>query len=579
MGRGGKRKPFIEKSKATTYNLLYRASEVQVDGEDAGPERELVEVSRGVGIGRPDAEAATGAAVQGSRYPPGHPLSFLQEPPPDNMSEQRRQELIQLGFPDDGYDYLKHMRAPGRGGTANLEGQTADADAFAGPSIFVPATRSNTRLEDDLKVFDASRLTLHQAAEDEDSAVDASGGVTAFSRQRERLRQAEAQEFEEMERYLEDLEEEEEGDLEDDFIMSATQAAAEEEAERQAAAARDSAHSGAGHSAADYSKNSDSDAASSRSSQSDWAEDVEQDAQQSVAGAKPGSIASTYWRPERSDRKNLLSVVDERFEHLALDYDESDIGSLDEEDPRANGHADLDAFGALMDDFLAHHDESGAAAAPEAQRLHGAAYKSAAEAAISGCAADRALATKTLERAKEVVREGDTDGPPVQLRELPIAAQDRWDCESVLSLRSNLDNHPASIAEPQSRARSRQQMLGSERGSSAFIPLSRHTGIPLGYSNRDRHSRANAQAAALQAAESAVENGNSSDGSDGGGFIAPPRRKGETAAEKQARKQLVKEAKRAARAAKKETKVMYKQEFSRQQRAMATPAPATISLP
>ena len=28
--------------------------------------------------------------------------------------------------------------------------------------------------------------------------------------------------------------------------------------------------------------------------------------------ARPGSIASTYWRPERSDRKNLLTVVDER---------------------------------------------------------------------------------------------------------------------------------------------------------------------------------------------------------------------------------------------------------------------------
>lgn len=26
----------------------------------------------------------------------------------------------------------------------------------------------------------------------------------------------------------------------------------------------------------------------------------------------PGSIASTYWRPERTDRKNLLSVLDER---------------------------------------------------------------------------------------------------------------------------------------------------------------------------------------------------------------------------------------------------------------------------
>ena len=26
----------------------------------------------------------------------------------------------------------------------------------------------------------------------------------------------------------------------------------------------------------------------------------------------PGSIASTYWRPERTDRKNLLTVVDEQ---------------------------------------------------------------------------------------------------------------------------------------------------------------------------------------------------------------------------------------------------------------------------
>jgi hypothetical protein len=28
--------------------------------------------------------------------------------------------------------------------------------------------------------------------------------------------------------------------------------------------------------------------------------------------ARPGSIASSYWRPERHDRKELLSVIDER---------------------------------------------------------------------------------------------------------------------------------------------------------------------------------------------------------------------------------------------------------------------------
>lgn len=28
--------------------------------------------------------------------------------------------------------------------------------------------------------------------------------------------------------------------------------------------------------------------------------------------ARPGSIASTYWREERHDRKNLLTVIDEK---------------------------------------------------------------------------------------------------------------------------------------------------------------------------------------------------------------------------------------------------------------------------
>lgn len=30
------------------------------------------------------------------------------------------------------------------------------------------------------------------------------------------------------------------------------------------------------------------------------------------APARPGSIASTYWREERTDRKNLLTVIDEK---------------------------------------------------------------------------------------------------------------------------------------------------------------------------------------------------------------------------------------------------------------------------
>ena len=75
-----KRKPFIDKKNATTFNLLYRASEVHVDGENAGPERELVDVSRGVGIGRVDeaTAAATASKGGGGQYPSGHPLAWSQ---------------------------------------------------------------------------------------------------------------------------------------------------------------------------------------------------------------------------------------------------------------------------------------------------------------------------------------------------------------------------------------------------------------------------------------------------------------------------------------------------------------------
>lgn len=48
------RKRFIDKKHATTYSLVYRSTE----DPDAAPERVLVEAERGVGIGRPDLEAA-----------------------------------------------------------------------------------------------------------------------------------------------------------------------------------------------------------------------------------------------------------------------------------------------------------------------------------------------------------------------------------------------------------------------------------------------------------------------------------------------------------------------------------------
>ncbi len=81
----GRRKPFVDKKTSHTYNLIFRPTE-----EDAQqPERVLVDAQRGIGIGRPDAAAADASAPAAAeqsaaaggerRYPPGHPLAWLED--------------------------------------------------------------------------------------------------------------------------------------------------------------------------------------------------------------------------------------------------------------------------------------------------------------------------------------------------------------------------------------------------------------------------------------------------------------------------------------------------------------------
>ena len=88
----GRRKPFIDKKSATTYSLLYNDTEEA--GEDASAARNIEHVSAKVD------HAAVIAQLQGRQQ--GGPV--LQLP------EERRRELVSLGFPDDGYDYLKHLK-------------------------------------------------------------------------------------------------------------------------------------------------------------------------------------------------------------------------------------------------------------------------------------------------------------------------------------------------------------------------------------------------------------------------------------------------------------------------------------
>ena len=209
----------------------------------------------------------------------------------------------------------------------------------------------------------------------QESAAQAAGGVTAFSRQRQHVRRAEADELAEVRAAMAGMERGSEGDLEDDFLLAATQVLnlghrftapvavgccyghdvagqyhrqqknhdssisrsrrallfstpsdnfgsvglqgaegpddvpgphdAEEDKEE------DSASVSGSYTETDFSSCEHGDTQRQPGSADAASTESDQEADRPRRGG-PGSIASTYWRPERTDRKNLLTVLDER---------------------------------------------------------------------------------------------------------------------------------------------------------------------------------------------------------------------------------------------------------------------------
>ena len=133
-----KRHAFIDKKRATTYRLVHKDVD---DGASDGGESGDYELVTDQQIA--EREAAVAAASQAR-----HPLSFLYMQDDDMVqSEAQRQEILDRGLPDDGYNYLRHLRAPGHAQprTATVDTSSArehasadrlvDADALAGASL------------------------------------------------------------------------------------------------------------------------------------------------------------------------------------------------------------------------------------------------------------------------------------------------------------------------------------------------------------------------------------------------------------------------------------------------------------
>jgi protein LTV1 len=526
------KKKFIDKKRSVTCSLVYRSKEGEDEGHESdGGEREHDE--------------------WGSK-------TMLGDKPV--LSEARRRELLDLGFPDDGYDYLAHLRTIGAAAPVKLQGpEAAIAQAHVscgenkssrgngeeeveprGPFVFLPAAKV-VRPQEDVALFDAAALTVQELVEREENEVgQVSAAISAFSKRRDpeevAANRARLQEMEELMAAMNEMEVNDEepedaenvkSDAEDgkegqgkvgnvgEGVTGITSTKCFEESE---------VTNESDYSTDEYSEDED-----------DWtgSHDGEDEELEKLGRRPQRSIASTYWRPERSDRKGLLGAIDDQFERLVLEeYEDEDIGDMDENAESIAGHATLKQFASLIE---------------EARQVSLSSTTSQLKEYMEACGfndddADMSIraAKLAIEKFERLEASGNVnqDEPPIfDVNEEKPRVE--WDCESILSLRSNLYNHPGTIAEPkQPRIRLRRNGL----------PMIMDEDIVDDQTDMEKKEK-----------DDLVDE-ESLNRTEVKHVTNAPRSKGETTDEKRARKAAVKAAKKENRASKKASKLAYRRE-------------------
>lgn len=298
----------------------------------------------------------------------------------------------------------------------------------------------------------------------------------------------------------------------------------------------------------------------------------------------PGVVSSLPPEQERALR--------EKFEQTLAEYDSDDVGDLDDEcegirgDREFEGDAQLEA---AFDDFLQEKKDEifieGTRHLPENKRAGGSGYSALINGkmvrgdALASAADAIGNAEETKEEAAAQVQEelaeaeqilANPEMEPAPFEDVLIDGksyfserhQNPFDCESILTTYSNLDNNPAVISRSGRRNRngkkgsrvSRATDVVPEEEPVTQFTLSNKTGLPLGVLGQDGGDDAD-------------------DGWDGDDTLmsvnkGEARNKNESKAEKKARKNAIKEERRVARLQKKMMKEAFAYEFDRRAEAI-----------
>ncbi|KAE9350858.1 hypothetical protein PF008_g6238 [Phytophthora fragariae] len=267
---------------------------------------------------------------------------------------------------------------------------------------------------------------------------------------------------------------------------------------------------------------------------------------------------------ETPDRDEEQRVLDELFEKtLAEEYDDDQLGELEEDDPETRGKETLDGelLAAVVEDYAFVQQELADAEGKLGNALRAG---NRLKQVLEECEAERHAyeydedaETEDEEEPEDAAARAEREKKELQElfernQYLQREEREQWDCETIVSTYSTLDNHPTVLREegPTRRKKKKQPVIASIAEGVDIrkqkVTLSRKTGMPLGVFETEAAVKSKPAKHTEQQPETSR------------------RQKGETKEQKRARKAAVKMEKMSRRAEKKETKLAFKEEEARQ---------------
>jgi protein LTV1 len=270
-----------------------------------------------------------------------------------------------------------------------------------------------------------------------------------------------------------------------------------------------------------------------------------------------------------ADRSEKQRVLDEAFEKmLAEEYDDDQLGELEEDDPETRGDVVLegDLLDAIVEDFVHVRQEmlndEGKLGNPlrtgnrlqeileecEKERL-----ADAGEDGVETEEEDPLTVEEDARQTEQALRTMFERNAYLVPRE-----QEQWDCETIVSTYSTLDNHPTLLREDGVLKKKKKKKvvaldehaLADAARNKSQIVLSRKTGMPLGIFESEASAKKDKVQRDATASAAVV--------------TAPKLKREESKDDKKARKEAAKQQKQQRRQEKKQWKTAFKEEEQRQ---------------